>query len=74
MDMGVVGVPVLDPAPVETGAEIPFHLRHQFPRESLEVAHLPGVFGRDDKAEMVPVILAARGKLAAVEFLALSPE
>ena len=74
MDVGVVGVPVLDGPPVEAGAEILFHPRHQLADEALEVAHLRRVLGRDDEAKMVPVVLAAGRELVAIKALAFRAE
>src|SRR3546814_9076566 len=55
----LVGVPMIDGDPVEPGAEIARHVVHQFAGERLEVGHLACVLGRDDEAEMMPVVLAA---------------
>ena len=74
VDVRVVGVPMLDRPPVQAGAEILFHPRHQLAGKALEVAHLLGVLGRDDEPEMMAVVLAARRKLVAVEAVRLRAE
>ena len=72
--MRVVGVPVIDGDPIELGAEILLHLADQIAGEGFEVGHLHGVLGRDDEAEMMPVVLAPLGEGAAVDVVALRPE
>ena len=62
MDVGMVGVPVIDGDPIELGAEVLFHLPDEVAGEGLEVRHLHGVLGRDDEPEMMPVVLAALGE------------
>ncbi|MHC2624216.1 hypothetical protein ACVIW2_006248 [Bradyrhizobium huanghuaihaiense] len=62
VDVGVLGVPVIDPHPVELGTQIHFHLADQFAGETLEVGHVRRVLGGDDEAEMVAVILTALGE------------
>ena len=74
VDVGIVGVPVLDGPPVQAGAEILFHAGHQLAGETLEVAHLLGILGRDDEPEMMPVVLAAGGELVAVEAVCVGAE
>jgi nicotinamidase-related amidase len=44
--------------PVETGSEIVRHVVHHLAGEGAQVRHLGGIFGRDDEAEMVPVVFA----------------
>jgi hypothetical protein len=48
-----------DADPVELGAEIALHPADEVACESLEVGHLGGILGRDDQAEMMPVVEAA---------------
>ena len=60
--MRVVGVPVIDGDPVQPRAEIGSHLPREIAREGLQIGHLAGVLGRDDEAEMVPVVLAPLGE------------
>ena len=59
MDMRVVGVPVIDADPVELRAQVLLHLPHQLAGVILQIGHVHRVFGRDDEAEMVPVVGAA---------------
>ena len=40
VDVRVVGVPVIDPDPVEFGAEVLLDLAHEVAREALQVGHL----------------------------------
>ena len=40
VDVGIVGVPVVDPNPIELRAEIPLGLRHQVPGKCLQVGEL----------------------------------
>ena len=47
-----------------------FGIRHQVAGEGLEVRHLAGVLGRDDEAEMMPVVLASLGEGAIVGVVA----
>ena len=74
MDMGMLGVPVIDGHPVETRAEVLFHLPDEIAREGFEIRHLERVVGRDDEAEMMPVIAAALGEGPRVGSLRLRPE
>ena len=66
MDMGIVGVPVIDPDPVEFGAEVFLHLAHQLAGEFAEICHLHRVLGRDDETEVVAILPAALGESLAV--------
>ena len=60
--MRMAGVVVIDGDPIELGAEIRLHLLHQIAHEGLEVVVVGAVLGRDDEAELVPVVLrSARG-------------
>src|SRR5215469_2026183 len=43
VDMGIVGVPVIDRDPIEPGPEIAFHLGHEVAGEGLEVGHFSGI-------------------------------
>jgi hypothetical protein len=62
MDVRIVGVPMRDANPVESGAEIALHLADEVPGEGLEIGHLGGILRGDDEAEMMPVVLAAFGE------------
>ncbi|GEB39540.1 hypothetical protein GLI01_35750 [Gluconacetobacter liquefaciens] len=72
--MRIVGVPVRHGGPVQPRAEIGFHLRHEVAGEAVEVRHLRGILGRDDKAEMMPVVFAACGKILCIYVLTIRPE
>ena len=72
--MRIVGVPVVDGDPIESGPKIGFHLPREVSREGSEIGHLRGVFGRDDEAEVVPVILRSIGKSSIVGTVALGVE
>merc|ERR1711965_198268 len=52
----VVGVPVVDGYPIEARAQVGFHAAHQVPRVGAQVFQLGAVLGREDEAEMVPVV------------------
>jgi hypothetical protein len=62
MDVGMLGVPVIDRDPIEPRAEILFHLADKIACEGLEVRHLRGVVGRDDEAEMMAIVLTSPAK------------
>ena len=62
MDMGVIRVPVIDGDPIELCSEVGFHLPSKVASKRLEIGHLSGILGRDDEAEMMPVIFASFGK------------
>ena len=64
--MRIVGVPVVDRHPVQPGAEILGHVGHQLAGECPQVRHVARIFGTDDEAEVVPVILATIGEAFAI--------
>jgi len=49
MDMGIVGVPVIDGDPVQIGPEIAFGLAHEVAGEGPQVLHVAGVSGETMK-------------------------
>ena len=55
----VVGVPVIHRHPLQPRTKISLHAVHQVPCVGAQVFQLRTVLGRDDEAEMVPVIGAA---------------
>ena len=57
--MRVVGVPVIDCEPIEPGPEVALDVLHQLAREGAQAFQVCRILGRDDEAEMVPVLLAA---------------
>ena len=74
VDMRMLGVPVIDGDPVELRAEIFFHLADEIAGEGSKVRHVGGVVGRDDEAEMMPVIATALCEGAGVGILRSRPE
>src|ERR1700716_1908722 len=74
MDVGIVGVPVVDADPIELGAEIALGLRHEVPCECLEIGKLLSIFRRDDEAEMMAIPFAAIGEGAVIGVVALGIE
>lgn len=58
--MWVVGVPVIDGHPFQARAQVGLHARHQMTGVGAQVVELLGVFRRDDEAELVAVVGAAR--------------
>jgi hypothetical protein len=74
MGVGIVGVPVVDPDPIEPRTEIALGLRDQVSGESLEIGELLGVLRRDDEAEVVAIAFAALGEGAVVGIVALGIE
>src|SRR5690606_5466460 len=57
MRVRMAGVVVIDRHPIELGAEIFLHPRHQAAGERLEIVVFRTVLGRDDEAELVAVAL-----------------
>jgi hypothetical protein len=74
VDVGIVGIPVIDSDPIEPGAEVPLCLRHQVPSKRLEIREALRVLGRHDKPEMMSIAFAAAGERAVVGVIALGVE
>ena len=74
VDVGIVGVPMINAHPVQLGAEVLLHLVHQVAGEDLEVRHLGRILGRDDEAEVVAIVLATLGKLLGIQVVAAGSE
>jgi hypothetical protein len=55
VDMGVFRVPVIDGNPIELGSEISLRLRHQIPREGLQVGQLLRIVGRHDETKVMAI-------------------
>ncbi|KAF1014787.1 MAG: hypothetical protein GAK31_02274 [Stenotrophomonas maltophilia] len=55
----VVGVPVVDGRPIEARAKVDLHAGHEVPRIGAQVFEFRAILGREDEAEMVPVVGAA---------------
>ncbi len=65
---------MIDAHPVQLRAEVLLHLLHQLAREALEVAHLRRVLGRDDEAEVMPIVLGPLRKRLRIGVLGLWAE
>src|SRR3546814_15684042 len=57
---------------LQPGLQIDFHALHEGARESAQISDFSGVFARQDKPELVPVLLAAFGKGTRVGFVGVS--
>src|SRR6266536_1347469 len=66
MDVGIIGIPMIDPNPIQPGAEIPLGLRHQIPGERLQIGELLRILRGHDEPEMMPIPFAAVGEGAVV--------
>ena len=62
MDMGVVGVPMIDRDPVEPRSEVALRVPHELAREGPKVGKLARVLRRDCEPEMMPVLFAPFGE------------
>ena len=71
--MRVVGVPVIHRHPFQPSAQVGLHAAHEVPRVGAQVFQLGTVLGRDDEAELVPVILATLLECIEVGFVGLRP-
>ena len=74
MDVRIVGIPVIDCDPVESCAEIPLGICHQFARERPKIVHVGCILGRNDEAEVVAIVLTSLGKRALVGHVGLRIE
>ncbi|KXV76969.1 hypothetical protein [Acetobacter cerevisiae] len=52
----------------------PHYRSRWYEAEAVEVRHLRRVLGRDDEAEMMPIVFAACGKILSVHLLTIRPE
>jgi hypothetical protein len=57
--MRMAGVVVVDGDPIELGAEILFHLKHEPSGQRLQIRVLDRFLGGDDEAELVAVAIAS---------------
>jgi len=55
MGVGIVGVIMIHGHPIELGAQVFFHLRHQVTGKDFHITQIGSVFRRDDKAKLVPI-------------------
>ena len=74
MDVGIIGVPVLDPEPIELRGKIPLGLRHQVAGERLQIGEPLRVLRGHDEPEMMAIPFAALGECAVVGVVVLSVE
>src|SRR6516225_319051 len=66
--MGMAGVVMIDRNPVEARIEVLLHLPHEVAREAFQIGHFVGVFGRYDKAELMPIVSTPLDEGLAVSF------
>ena len=59
MNMGMAGIKMVHRGPIELRSQVSFEFAHEVAGEAREVAELRAVFGRDDEAKLVAVVLAA---------------
>ena len=59
MDMGMAGIVVIDRHPIESRAKVGLDAAHQIAGVFGEVGKIGGIFWRNDKAELVAIVLAA---------------
>src|SRR5690606_6648433 len=59
MHMGMAGIVVIDRHPIEFRAKVGLDAAHQIAGVFGEVRKIGGIFGRNDEAELVAIILAA---------------
>jgi hypothetical protein len=64
---------VIDRHPIQPRAQVGLHAAHQVPGVGAQVVQLGAVLGRDDEAEMVPVVGAAFLEGVEVGFVGLRP-
>jgi hypothetical protein len=69
MDVGMLCIPVIDGDPVEAGAQIAFGFGHEVAREGFDIGKFSGILGRNDEAEMMPVLLAPLCKSPMIDAL-----
>jgi hypothetical protein len=62
MDVRIVGVPVIDPHPIQPRSEVVLYLPDEVAGEGSKVRHLGCVLGTDDEPEMMPIIAGALGE------------
>jgi hypothetical protein len=74
MDVGIVGIPMIDPDPIEFGSEVPLGLYHQVSGKCLEIGKLRSVLRRHNESKMVPIVFAAARERAMVRIVAFGVE
>jgi len=55
MCRGMAGVAMIDRNPVEARLQVLLYLPHEIACEAFQISHFVGVFGRHDKAELMPI-------------------
>ena len=71
MAVRMAGVEVVDRDPIELGPEVFLHLLHHLAGETAKIGQPVAVLGRDDEAELMPVLSPALQKLAAIRRISL---
>ena len=66
MDVRVVGVPVINPDPIQPRSEVVLHVFDEVTSKGSKVLHLGCVLGTDDEPEMMAVITGAFGEGAQI--------
>jgi hypothetical protein len=74
MDMGILGIPVIDSDPVELRTEISLGVSHQVPRERLQIGEPVCVVRGHDEPEVVAIALAPIGECAVIGVVVLGVE
>lgn len=67
--MRMAGVVMIDRNPVEARLQILLHLSHQIACKILQIGHFVGVFGRNNEAELMPILAAPFDKGLAVSLI-----
>ncbi|MEM1363713.1 MAG: hypothetical protein AAGF94_18765 [Pseudomonadota bacterium] len=67
----MAGIVMIDGNPIELGAEVLFHLRHQRARVLFQVAKLVSVFRRHDHPELMTIIFAARDECSIITMITI---
>src|SRR6516164_2277565 len=66
MDVRVPGIEMVHRHPIELRSQVSFELAHEVAGEAGEIAELRALFGRDDEAKLMAIVLAAIEKGIAV--------
>ena len=67
--MGMAGVVMIDRNPVEARLQILLRLSHQVTCKTLQIGHLIGILGRNNEAELMPILAAPFDKGLAVSLI-----
>lgn len=74
MDMGIIGVPMIDRDPIEPCAQIRLHLTDQIAGEALEILELGSILRGDDETEMMAILFTAPREAQIIRLVARSIE